>query len=127
MERNTVHCVGSINLSFKTVNLNNLIFHGILTNQSLIDLSLNCSFAINPCVSGGGSNVKNSDYLALGLPIISTPFGFRGYEKYSNFIHIQNIDNWSNIDVNQLNRVPNSVKKTLLWSYSLKSLLDTLK
>jgi hypothetical protein len=34
---------------------------------------------MNPVTSGGGSNVKVPTYLALGLAVISTPFGVRGY------------------------------------------------
>lgn len=34
--------------------------------------------AINPIQSGSGTNIKMLDYLAAGLPIISTPFGARG-------------------------------------------------
>jgi len=34
--------------------------------------------ALNPMCSGGGSNIKVLEYLACGLPVISTPFGARG-------------------------------------------------
>ena len=34
--------------------------------------------ALNPMQSGGGSNIKVFDYLAAGLPVITTPFGARG-------------------------------------------------
>ncbi|GAB3330234.1 hypothetical protein GCM10027355_36620 [Haloplanus salinarum] len=36
--------------------------------------------ALNPITSGGGSNVKVAEYLAQGLPIVSTEFGARGYD-----------------------------------------------
>lgn len=36
--------------------------------------------ALNPMLSGGGSNIKMFDYLAVGLPVLSTPFGARGLE-----------------------------------------------
>jgi len=36
--------------------------------------------ALNPIFSGGGSNVKLLDYFAAELPVISTPFGSRGFE-----------------------------------------------
>lgn len=36
--------------------------------------------AINPVVSGGGSNVKVMDYFAADLPVISTEFGIRGFD-----------------------------------------------
>lgn len=39
--------------------------------------------ALNPITSGGGSNVKVFDYLAAGLPVVSTEFGVRGVEDPS--------------------------------------------
>ncbi len=34
--------------------------------------------ALNPMVSGSGTNLKMLDYLAAGVPVVSTPFGTRG-------------------------------------------------
>jgi glycosyltransferase involved in cell wall biosynthesis len=36
--------------------------------------------ALNPMMSGSGSNVKMADYLQHGLPVLTTTFGARGYE-----------------------------------------------
>jgi hypothetical protein len=36
--------------------------------------------AVNPVAYGSGSNVKVAEYLAAGLPIVTTPVGMRGYE-----------------------------------------------
>ncbi len=33
---------------------------------------------VNPVVTGSGANVKILEYLAMGLPVVSTPFGARG-------------------------------------------------
>ena len=38
---------------------------------------------LNPVTGGGGSNVKVPTYLALGLAVVSTPFGLRGYAPLS--------------------------------------------
>lgn len=35
---------------------------------------------INPMFSGSGTNVKMFDYMAAGLPVVTTPFGARGIE-----------------------------------------------
>lgn len=37
-------------------------------------------FALNPLFSGAGTNVKMADFMAARLPILTTPFGARGYE-----------------------------------------------
>jgi glycosyltransferase involved in cell wall biosynthesis len=34
--------------------------------------------ALNPVISGSGSNIKIREYIAAGLPVLSTPFGARG-------------------------------------------------
>ena len=36
--------------------------------------------ALNPMMSGSGSNVKMADYLQHGVPVLTTAFGARGYE-----------------------------------------------
>jgi len=49
--------------------------------------------AINPVVSGGGTNIKMLEYLASGLPVITTSFGARGLRIQNNkHVLISNID-----------------------------------
>lgn len=36
--------------------------------------------ALNPMVSGGGTNIKLIEYFARSLPVVSTPFGARGID-----------------------------------------------
>jgi glycosyltransferase involved in cell wall biosynthesis len=43
-------------------------------------LLMRCQLALNPMEEGSGSNVKMADYLRHGLPVLSTPFGARGYD-----------------------------------------------
>lgn len=45
-----------------------------------------CDIALNPMISGSGTNLKMFDYMACGIPIISTPFGTRGIDNKSSFI-----------------------------------------
>ena len=40
--------------------------------------------AVNPVAFGSGSNLKLVEYLAVGLPVVTTPFGLRGYEEFSS-------------------------------------------
>jgi glycosyltransferase involved in cell wall biosynthesis len=44
--------------------------------------------ALNPVSMGSGSSVKLADYLAAGLPVISTPVGMRGFERHRDGIQI---------------------------------------
>ena len=42
-----------------------------------------CFLALNPVTEGSGRNLKMVDYLAHGLPVLSTPIGVRGFEDFS--------------------------------------------
>lgn len=47
-------------------------------------------FALNPMASGSGTNLKMFDYMAAGIPIISTKFGTRGIDRKDIFIVEEN-------------------------------------
>lgn len=42
--------------------------------------------AINPMIHGSGTNIKMFEFLAAGLPTISTPIGARGINNSDNFV-----------------------------------------
>jgi len=59
----------------------NVFVTGFLSDEKLKSY-LSCSdFAINPMFSGSGTNIKMFDFMAAGLPIISTPTGARGIDE----------------------------------------------
>ena len=39
--------------------------------------------AVNPVSTGSGSNLKLAEYLASGLPVVTTPVGLRGFEEHT--------------------------------------------
>lgn len=39
-----------------------------------------CDIAINPMMSGSGTNIKMFDFMAMGLPVVTTEIGARGIE-----------------------------------------------
>lgn len=43
-------------------------------------------FALNPMLSGSGTNLKMFDYMSAGIPIITTAFGTRGIENKDSFM-----------------------------------------
>lgn len=43
-------------------------------------------FALNPMMSGSGTNLKMFDYMSAGIPIISTEFGTRGIDNKACFL-----------------------------------------
>jgi glycosyltransferase involved in cell wall biosynthesis len=93
---------GSVNKHFKNFKRNNVIFTGFVP-----DLSQYCAIsdiAINPVIFGAGTNIKMFEYLASGLPVITTHFGARGIEleNYKNAI-IVNREEFIPAIVNLLN------------------------
>ncbi len=54
-------------------NIKNLIFSSV-------------DFALNPMLSGSGTNLKMFDYMSAGIPIITTEFGTRGIKNKDLFI-----------------------------------------
>lgn len=48
--------------------------------------------AVNPIESGGGTNIKVLQYLAAGLPVVSTAFGMRGLEDLAPFVRVSALD-----------------------------------
>jgi glycosyltransferase involved in cell wall biosynthesis len=56
----------------------NVFALGVVSSEVLSTLLASCDFALNPIVTGSGSNLKLIDYFAAGIPTYSTRFGTRG-------------------------------------------------
>jgi glycosyltransferase involved in cell wall biosynthesis len=48
--------------------------------------------AVNPVSYGSGSNLKMADYLAAGLPVVSTSIGARGFERHGQSVRVAELD-----------------------------------
>jgi glycosyltransferase involved in cell wall biosynthesis len=44
--------------------------------------------AVNPVPYGSGSNLKVAEYLAAGLPVVTTPIGARGFESWRDRMQV---------------------------------------
>lgn len=60
--------------------LENVKFFGIISNSQKAEIMKASDIALNPIFSGAGTNVKMTEYMAAGVPVITTPFGARGLE-----------------------------------------------
>ena len=58
----------------------NLALLGVVDDALKNELLGVVDVALNPMVSGSGTNLKMLEYLAAGVPVITTPFGARGLE-----------------------------------------------
>lgn len=106
--------VGSVKEGFKNMILpENVKFAGRVSEKDL-NLSLTAAdLAINPMFSGSGINIKMLDYLAYGLPTVTSPCGSRGLE----------IENMKHAVVNNTNKFDESIKEI----FANPLLYDTLR
>jgi len=82
------HCVfliaGGVCKFFSSPPSQNVRILGTVTEEKKHNLLKAADIAINPMFSGSGTNVKMLDYLASGIPVVSTPIGARGLSLESN-------------------------------------------
>jgi glycosyltransferase involved in cell wall biosynthesis len=71
--------VGSVGEYFRKFDLpSNVRLIGAVDEKMKELLLASADLALNPMISGSGSNLKMLDYFASGIPVISTEFGARG-------------------------------------------------
>ena len=58
----------------------NVVLLGRVSDEEKQALYKVADVALNPMTSGSGTNIKMLDYMAAGLPVISTPVGARGLD-----------------------------------------------
>lgn len=58
----------------------NVVFAGQVPLRAKDELLAAADVALNPMRLGSGSNLKLLEYLAAGIPVVSTPFGARGVD-----------------------------------------------
>ncbi len=56
----------------------NVRLHGLVSTAEKARLLAECAAAINPLMSGAGTNLKMLDYLGAGAPVVTTLVGARG-------------------------------------------------
>lgn len=50
---------------------------------------------LNPVTEGSGSNLKVIDYLAAGLPVVTTGIGMRGYDELNHRIYVAGLNGFA--------------------------------
>jgi glycosyltransferase involved in cell wall biosynthesis len=74
------HMLGSVCGSLAKVP-RNVHLWGVVDDETKSAIMQSCALAINPMLSGSGSNVKLADYIGNGLYVVTTEFGYRGYSS----------------------------------------------
>lgn len=91
-------------------------------------------FALNPMMSGSGTNLKMFDYMSAGIPVITTEFGTRGIDDKSQFI-ISEVDEMAETasafelgdHAERVETARKYVEDTFDWSVIAKTLLNHLE
>lgn len=110
---------------------NNVGFTGITSDKEKEYFLSISDIAINPMLSGSGTNLKMLDYMANGIPVLSTHIGARGLDIPKNYIaiadiskfdeYIKNIDNFTDIEKSRT-----YVEKNFSWKVIKESLENKL-
>ena len=88
--------MGSQCMYFKDRKLpDNVAPMGLVSEETKAQVFRTVDFALNPMYSGSGTNLKMFDYMAAGLPIITTEFGTRGIEEKGPFIIANTVDEFA--------------------------------
>ena len=85
--------MGSQCMYFKDRKLpDNVALMGLVSEETKAQVFRTVDFALNPMYSGSGTNLKMFDYMAGGLPVITTNFGARGIGEKEFFTIANTID-----------------------------------
>jgi len=129
--------VGSVGLYFRQKeNASippNVGFMGVVENEEKDFILGIVDLALNPMTSGSGINLKLLDYIAAGVPVISTPFGARGLNIGEELIDFCEIDNFAEmidqhferrINEERIQKARKFVEENYSWGEVVKKLKD---
>ncbi|MFL5963063.1 MAG: glycosyltransferase family 4 protein [Gaiellaceae bacterium] len=71
--------VGTVNVRLRPGLPSNVVAHGRIDDATKAAVFAQATLSLNPMRGGSGSNLKIVDYAASGLPVVTTPFGARGF------------------------------------------------
>ena len=80
----TLLAVGAVARAWAGRSVPGLVARGETPDLAPVLAAADCG--LNPVTRGGGSNVKLPGYLAMGLAVVTTSFGLRGYTPLANAV-----------------------------------------
>ena len=72
--------------------------------------------ALNPMLAGSGSNIKVAEACAAGLPLVTTAFGLRGFERLVPWVAVREIEGFAGAIAESA--WPAAIPQDLLQEYS---------
>jgi glycosyltransferase involved in cell wall biosynthesis len=107
--------VGTVGAFFKDsgkITSKNMVFTGLVTSEEKDLLLQIADFAVNPMSTGSGTNIKMFDYMASGLPLVSTEVGARGIDLPFGFVEIASIEDFPEA-IEKIGKMPRSIQKRM--------------
>ncbi|MCA8154889.1 glycosyltransferase [Burkholderia contaminans] len=107
--------VGSVGGYFKDNNeimSENIVFTGLVTEQEKDILLQLADVALNPMSTGSGTNIKMFDYMAAGLPLVTTEVGARGIDLPEGFADVISIEDFPTA-IQRAVRTPRNIQKRI--------------
>jgi glycosyltransferase involved in cell wall biosynthesis len=107
-----VGSVGGYFAESKELLSSNIVLRGLVTDEEK-DIYLQIAdFAVNPMSTGSGTNIKMFDYMAAGLPIVTTEVGSRGISLPDGFVVIASLSEFSDA-ISSVVATPKNIQKRL--------------
>ncbi len=112
--------------------LKNMIYHGLLDEDKKAEIFNSCLAGLNPVLRGGGRNIKMVDYLSHGLPVITTPIGFRGFDSefWKDLVYIVDVEKFPETieyvynNRKKLKEISENIYKKYIELYRIESSID---
>ncbi|MGV7031567.1 glycosyltransferase [Methylobacterium symbioticum] len=96
----------------------NVILHGVVDREEKSRLLYGARIALNPMMEGSGSNVKMTEYLGHGIPIVSTPFGARGFDaRMRDFVTVAPLEEFAACCRDLLDQPSDAAKREAAIAY----------
>jgi glycosyltransferase involved in cell wall biosynthesis len=73
--------------------------------------------ALHPMTVGAGSNVKLPMMVAAGLPVISTPFGLRGFAPLAPYVTVAEVEGFADALARGVRSVPGAAAAVEAYSW----------
>lgn len=87
----------------------NVFLMGMVSDEEKMKLFRIADIALNPMLTGSGTNLKMFAYMASGIPILTTEVGARGIDE--NYVMVSEIENFAEV-IEKFNPILDSEKMT---------------
>ena len=86
--------IGGLDIYFQDISLDNIEFTGMIDEKEKENYMAIADIALNPMLTGSGTNLKMLDFMASGIPVLTTPIGARGLNIPLNYVAVADLKEW---------------------------------